>query len=300
VTTAGGKVRAKHVVVATNTPINERFRFHTKMTAHQTYAIGARIPRGTFDQVLMWDDGDPYHYVRLASIEDEDNELLIVGGEDHKTGQEPKPNARYAALEQWLRTYFPQARDIAYRWSGEVMEPLDGIAYLGRDPGSENVFVITGDSGNGMTHATVGALLVTDLIMGRSNPWSSIYDPGRKPLKETLVFLKEQGNNASQYASWLGRGDVQGVDEIAPGEGALLRQGMQKLAVYRDDDGGLHTHSAACPHLGCIVQWNAADKTWDCPCHGSRFSRFGAVLHGPAIANLAQAKLDEKRKAASG
>jgi glycine/D-amino acid oxidase-like deaminating enzyme/nitrite reductase/ring-hydroxylating ferredoxin subunit len=294
VTTPGGRVHARHAVVATNTPINERFRFHTKMSAHQTYAMAALIRRGTFEQVLMWDDGDPYHYVRLASIEDAEHELLIVGGEDHKTGQERDPDARYTALEDWLRTTFPQAGRIAYRWSGEVMEPLDGIAYLGRDPGSANVFVITGDSGNGMTHATIGALLVSDLIAGRTNPWSAIYDPGRKPLKETLEFLKEQGNNVSQYASWLARADVETVDAIPPGGGALLRQGMQKLAVYRDDAGALYARSATCPHLGCIVQWNAVEKTWDCPCHGSRFSRFGAVMHGPAVTDLALAVVPEK------
>jgi Rieske Fe-S protein len=191
-----------------------------------------------------------------------------------------------------VRDHFPQAGEIVHRWSGEVMEPLDGIAYLGRNPGNESVYVITGDSGNGMTHATAGAMLVSDLIVGRPNAWLATYDPARKAFKESLEFLKEQANNAAQYTDWVSGGDVSDVNEIAVGEGALIRDGLKKIAVYRDDDGGLHAHSAACPHMGCIVQWNTSEKTWDCPCHGSRFSRFGSVLHGPAVSSLAAAEID--------
>lgn len=280
------KVRADHVVVATNTPINDRVKMHTKLAPYQTYAIAARIPKDSMPKILMWDDGDPYFYVRTAEY-DEREDLLIAGGCDHKTGQEPDPEDRYGALVGWLREYFPQAGEIAYRWSGEVMEPLDGIAYLGKNPGSERVYVITGDSGNGMTHATAGAIVVSDMIVGRRNPWLATYDPARKAFKETLEFVKEQANVAVQYADWVSGGDVASTDEIPPGEGALLRDGLTKLAVYRDDDGALHAHSSVCPHLGCIVQWNSTEKTWDCPCHGSRFTRYGGVLHGPAISGLA-------------
>jgi glycine/D-amino acid oxidase-like deaminating enzyme/nitrite reductase/ring-hydroxylating ferredoxin subunit len=289
VTTSGGKVTADHVVVATNTPINDRVKMHTKLSPHQTYAVAARIERGSMPRLLMWDDGDPYHYVRTAEL-DEYSEVLIVGGEDHKTGQERNPEDRYAALIAWTREKFPNAGEITHRWSGEVMEPLDGIAYLGRNPGNDRVYVITGDSGNGMTHTTAGAILIADLIAGRPNRWLATYDPSRKAFKEALEFAKEQANNAAQYTDWISGGDVGGSDEIARGEGALIRDGLKKLAVYRDDDGTLHAHSAVCPHLGCIVQWNTSEKTWDCPCHGSRFSRFGSVLHGPAVTALAAAE----------
>lgn len=284
-TTAGHKVRADHAVVATNTPINDRVKLHTKIPAYQTYAIATRIPRGSMERLLMWDDGDPYCYVRTAEL-NEQEDLLIAGGQDHKTGQEANPENRYAALIGWLRKHFPNAGDIAYRWSGEVMESIDGIAYLGRNPGSTHIYVITGDSGNGMTHCTAGAILVTDLILGRANPWLAIYDPARKAFKEAGVFMREQANVAAQYADWVSGGDVATIDEIAAGEGALIREGLKKLAVYRDEEGAVHAHSATCPHLGCIVQWNAAEKTWDCPCHGSRFTRYGNVLHGPAVSGL--------------
>jgi Rieske Fe-S protein len=287
VTTTGGRINADHVVVATNSPINDRVVMHTKQSAYQTYAVAASIPRGSMPRALMWDDQEIYHYVRLADGVNEAEEFLIVGGEDHKTGQETDPNERYAALEKWTREHFPKAGPITHRWSGEVIEPLDGIAYLGRNPGSKNVYVITGDSGNGMTHTTIGAMLVSDLIIGRPNPWIATYDPARKPFKEGVEFVKEQANNAAQYVDWISGGDVDDAHDIPPGEGALVRDGLTKVAMYRDDDGALHARSAVCPHLGCIVQWNRAEKTWDCPCHGSRFTKYGSVLHGPAVSDLA-------------
>jgi glycine/D-amino acid oxidase-like deaminating enzyme/nitrite reductase/ring-hydroxylating ferredoxin subunit len=287
VTTTGGKIVANSAVVATNTPINDRVAIHLKQAAYQTYVVAARVPRGAIPHVLMWDDGDPYHYVRIAASEDEDTEYLIVGGEDHKTGQDPHPERRFDALGRWLRERFPMAGPVSMHWSGEVMEPLDGIAYLGRNPGNREIYIITGDSGNGMTHATAGAILVADLIMGRVNPWLHTYDPARKAFKETLEFVKRQSNVAAQYMDWISDGDEPGAAAIPPGEGALIRSGLKKIAAYRDQEGALHCHSATCPHLGCVVQWNRAEKTWDCPCHGSRFSAYGSVLHGPAVSRLA-------------
>jgi glycine/D-amino acid oxidase-like deaminating enzyme/nitrite reductase/ring-hydroxylating ferredoxin subunit len=289
ITTGTGRISADHVVVATNTPFHDRVVLHTKQAAYQTYAIAASVRRGALPRALMWDDADAYHYVRLASGATEEEESLIVGGEDHKTGQEVDPMQRYAALESWLREHFPQAGPVTHRWSGQVMEPLDGIAYLGRNPGSDCVYVITGDSGNGMTHATIGAILVSDLILGRPNAWLATYDPARKSFKESVEFIKEQANTVAQYADWVSSGDVLDVDAIEKGDGAVIREGLKKLAVYRDEDGSLHARSATCPHLGCIVRWNAAEKTWDCPCHGSRFTKYGSVLHGPAVTGLAVA-----------
>jgi glycine/D-amino acid oxidase-like deaminating enzyme/nitrite reductase/ring-hydroxylating ferredoxin subunit len=293
ITTATGKIIADAAVVATNTPFNDRVAIHVKQNAYQSYVIAALVRQGSLPHVLIWDDGDPYHYIRVTPGTDDEHDLLIVGGADHKVGQEPHPEKHYRELEVWLRGRFPQAGPLAYRWSGEVMEPLDGIAYLGRNPGSRNVYVITGDSGNGMTHATIGAMLVSDLIMGRQNPWLSIYDPARKPLKEALHFIKEQSNIAAQYTQWVSGGDETSAAALAPGEGALIRSGLKKLAVYRDDEGALHCHSAKCPHLGCIVQWNSTEKSWDCPCHGSRFSAYGSVLHGPAVSGLSAVEEDD-------
>lgn len=295
VTTPSGRIRADAVIVATNTPINDRVAIHVKQNAYQTYVVAALIRKGELPHALLWDDDDPYHYVRLTATDAPDQELLIVGGEDHKTGQESHPEMHYRALEIWLRERFPTAGALAFRWSGQVMEPLDGLAYLGRNPGSKRSYIITGDSGNGMTHATIGAMLVSDLIMGRRNPWFKLYDPARKPFKQSMEFIREQSNILRQYGDWLTEGDEPSVAAIEPGGGALIRRGLKKLAVYRNEGGELHARSATCPHLGCVVQWNSTEKTWDCPCHGSRFSAYGAVLHGPAISGLASA--DEELQA---
>jgi nitrite reductase/ring-hydroxylating ferredoxin subunit len=202
-------------------------------------------------------------------------------------GQDSHPEHRYDEIEQWVRQRFPMAGAVAYRWSGEVMEPSDGPAYLGRNPlDGQNVYIITGDSGNGMTHCTIGALLVTDLIMGRRNPWESIYSPSRKVTHGLSDLVSEQANTLSRYGEWMTGGEVESAQEIAAGEGAVIRDGLRKLAVYRDAQGGLHTLSATCTHLACVVHWNSAERSWDCPCHGSRFDTEGAVLHGPAAEPL--------------
>lgn len=284
VTTTNGRIRADAVVVATNTPFNNLVVMHTKQAGYRTYVIGMRVPKGSVPRILLWDTGDPYYYVRLETPDpDAEHEILVVGGADHKSGQETYPEHRWAELERWTRRRFPMAQTVEYRWSGEVMEPADGVAFLGRNPMDKgNVYVITGDSGNGMTHCTIGAMLITDLIMGRNNPWASLYDPARKVLHGLADFVSEQANVIAQYGEWLTGGEVDSVQEIAAGEAAIVRQGARKLAVYRDEHGELHALSAKCTHLGCVVHWNSAEHSWDCPCHGSRFAIDGEVLHGPA------------------
>jgi Rieske Fe-S protein len=163
------------------------------------------------------------------------------------------------------------------------METIDGLAFIGPNPlDRPNVFIVTGDSGMGMTHGTIAGILLTDLILGRENPWATLYDPSRKTLGALGRFVKENLNVARQYGGWLTGGDVDSPAQIKPGEGAVIRRGLTKIAVYRDEQGASHEHSAVCPHLGGIVHWNDAEKTWDCPCHGSRFDRLGGVLNGPA------------------
>lgn len=299
--TASGIIRAKAVVVATNTPFNDRVVMHTKQAGYRSYVIGVRVPRGSVPPMLLWDTSVPYYYVRLADAgADAPYELLIAGGADHKVGQDVRPQHRYGELENWVRARFPMAGQTDFRWSGEVMEPADGLAFLGRNPmDSGNVYLITGDSGNGMTHCTAGAILVSDLIMGREHPWAALYDPARKPLHGVGNFLREQANTLAQYGEWLTGGEVESAREIAHGQGAIVREGMRKLAVYRDSDGGLHVLSATCTHLGGIVAWNAAERSWDCPCHASRFDVDGDVLHGPAVAPLPAETLHEPLATAS-
>jgi glycine/D-amino acid oxidase-like deaminating enzyme/nitrite reductase/ring-hydroxylating ferredoxin subunit len=285
------EVRAQAVVVATNSPFNDRVVMHTKQAPYRTYALAGRIPKGSLTPALYWDTPDPYHYIRLQEMDAPATyDLLLVGGEDHKVGEDD-PAARLACLEDWARAHFPQLTEIEYRWSGQVLEPDDCLGYAGRNPlDDDQVYVISGDSGHGMTHGTLGAMLVRDLILHRPNPWEKLYDPGRVTLsKESLQeFVSHNAVVAKDYTELLTSGDVASADEIAPGSGAVLRHGLSKVATYRDPEGQLHECSAICPHLGCVVHWNNLESSWDCPCHGSRFDALGHLLMGPANSDLAR------------
>jgi glycine/D-amino acid oxidase-like deaminating enzyme/nitrite reductase/ring-hydroxylating ferredoxin subunit len=287
-TKTGKTVTAAALVVATNTPVNDRVIIHSKQMAYRTYVIGVEIPRDAIEPILLWDDDMPYHYVRLMRGKETGvNDLLIVGGEDHKTGQHEDGGAPFGRLERWTRERYPIVGEVKFRWSGQVMEPYDKLGYIGHNPADgKNVYVITGDSGNGMTHGTIGGILCTDLIMGRKNEWETLYEPKRKTMSASLDYTKENLNTAAQYRDWFARGDVASADEIRNGTGAVLRRGLKHVAAFRDAEGVLHEKSAVCPHLGCIVRWNHVEKTWDCPCHGSRFNPTGKVLNGPSLGDL--------------
>ncbi len=285
-TSEGRTVTADAIVFATNSPVNDWVKIHTKQAAYRTYVIGARVPAGAVRHGLYWDNLDPYHYVRLAA--DKGGETLIVGGQDHKTGQADDQEERFAALVTWTRERFPMAGEVVYRWSGQIIEPNDYMAFIGRNPGDGNIFIATGDSGNGMTHGTIAGMLISDLIVGREQPWAKLYDPSRVSLRATPEFLRENLNVAVQYRDYVTPGEVTGPEALARGSGAVMRDGAKKVAVYKDEDGALHMRSAVCPHLYCIVDWNDTEKTWDCPCHGSRFDRYGKVVNGPAISDLSE------------
>jgi Rieske Fe-S protein len=297
-TESGFTVNAEALVVATNTPINDLVAIHTKQAPYQTYVIAARIPSGSVTRALYWDTPDPYHYVRLQRIGRGANayDLLIVGGEDHKTGQKDDGRRRFGALERWTRLRFPMIESIEYRWSGEVMEPVDGLAFIGRNPmDASNVFIATGDSGNGMTHGTIAGMLLTDLILKRESDWARIYDPARVSLKSLPELAKENLNVAAQYVEYIKPSQVDSVEEIRPGHGAVVLRDGLRVAAYRDDAGVLHERSAVCRHLGCLVNWNSTETTWDCPCHGSRYDALGHVFQGPANSDLAEVpKAEEK------
>nr|MBA3403477.1 FAD-dependent oxidoreductase [Gemmatimonadaceae bacterium] len=298
-TTDGHVIIANSIVVATNTPVNDWVILHTKQSAYRTFVIGANVPRGSVPRGLYWDTSDPYHYIRLHEVDtaldpERTDEILIVGGEDHKTGQEDDAEERFKSLEDWTRERFPMVKSVEFRWSGQIIEPVDHMAFIGKNPGTdEHIFIATGDSGNGITHGTIAGILLTDLIIGRKNPWSKLYDPSRVTLRATGEFLKENLNVAGQYKDWVTGGDVDSYDDIAPGTGAVVKRGRKKIAVYRDDKGDVHERSAVCTHLYCIVDWNTAERTWDCPCHGSRFDPYGQVVNGPAITPLPQVEMEE-------
>ena len=287
-TAEGHVVRARHIVVATNTPVNDVVTMHTKQAAYRTYVVGVALEAGAMPHVLLWDTPDPYHYVRVANGPD-GKDVLIVGGEDHKTGQDENEDAdtRFKRLLEWTRKRFPVKDKPLYKWSGQVMEPIDAMAFIGRNPGdAENVYIATGDSGNGMTHGTIAGLLITDLIAGRENPWAKLYDPSRITPGAAKEFARENLNVAAQYGDLVTGGEVDSTEQIARGSGAIVRRGLSKVAVYRDSGGTLIERSAICTHLGCVVRWNDGEKSWDCPCHGSRFDPQGKVLNGPAIKDL--------------
>lgn len=285
-TARGHKVECGALVLATNAPAGDRVAISAKQSAYRTYVVALRVPAGSVPRFLYWDTLDPYHYVRTQGMDGYD--VLIVGGEDHKTGQGDDQEARcFERLEAWARERFPMGQNVEYRWSGQVMEPVDGLAFIGREPyGEGNIFIATGDSGNGMTHGTIAGMLLRDLILGRDNPWETLYSPTRISLRAGAEFAREQLNTAVQYTDHLTPGDVTSVEEIEPGCGAIVREGLRQVAVYRKGDGTLLKRSAVCTHLGGIVDWNDLEKTWDCPCHGSRFAPDGHVVNGPALKDL--------------
>lgn len=296
----GFEVKANYIVVATNTPVAGPLITHLKQWPYRTYAIAAKIPKGSIQPTLWWDTGDqdvpwaekPYHYIRIEEGTDE-HDYLIVGGEDYKTGQEDREEIpaekRYERLESWAKAHFKGITGVAANWSGQVINTVDGCGFTGKNPGSDTTFIITGDTGNGITNASIGARLITDLIEGRKNKYEAVFDPSRHVMPHTPgKYLQEVGNMVRQYGEWLMPGDHKTMEELKPGEGAVLREGVKKIAVYRDENDKLHTCTAVCPHLGAIVQWNADEKTFDCPAHGSRFTPLGKVINGPSNGNLGE------------
>ncbi len=253
-------VTANAVVVATNTPINDLVAIHTKQSPYRSYVIGASVPRGSVADGLYWDTLDPYHYVRLQKRSSEegaktnpmlppDTDILIVGGEDHKTGQAEDQAERYARLEEGSPAPVPDDGGCGI----SVVGPGDGDdrrpGFHRPQPGDEpGIFIVTGDSGMGMTHGTIAGILLTDLIQGRANPWASLYDPARKTLKALGEFTKENLNVARQYGDWLMGGEVGSASEVQRNSGAIVRRGLSLVAVHRDEHGVVHERTAVCPH----------------------------------------------------
>jgi hypothetical protein len=289
-TEGGPSINAQHAVFATNSPVNDKVAIHTKQTPDRTYAIAGRVPRGSVPDILLWDTYDAYHYVRLQELDD-DSDWLIVGGEDHRSGEANDMDQRFARLAEWARKRYPGLGKAEYSWSGQVMEPVDFMPYSGRNPGDETIFVHTGDSGQGITNGVAGALTIAALVAGSETPWAQVFDPSRKPAGAPAIaeFARGQAGVVRNLTEHARPGEITSEDELGPGEGGILRSGLSKLAVYRGTDGAIIRRSAVCTHVGCIVHWNGFEKCWDCPCHGSQFAPDGAVLNGPAVKPLAAA-----------
>jgi glycine/D-amino acid oxidase-like deaminating enzyme/nitrite reductase/ring-hydroxylating ferredoxin subunit len=292
-----GMVLARDVIVAAHVPISNRIFLHTKLAAYRTYAVGVEIPRAAGDghargtlpgEGLFWDLDDPYHFVRSQEVSD--RTYLIVGGEDHKVGEIEDTTALFARLENYVRQRF--GREVAptdYRWSGQIVSSADGLPYVGRNSLSSHVYVATGYGGNGITQGTLAAAMLRDVVCQRPNRFTSLLDATRiKPLASARSFISENADYPKHLLEdRLPRPGKEGLADIEPGEGEVLSLDGERLAVYRNANGELSALSPVCTHLGCNVHWNTTEKSWDCPCHGSRFDPHGRVLNGPAVSALA-------------
>jgi glycine/D-amino acid oxidase-like deaminating enzyme/nitrite reductase/ring-hydroxylating ferredoxin subunit len=287
----GRTIRFHEVFFATHVPLQGSAGtfgaalFQTKLGLYSSYAVRARLTGARLPELIWSDTADPFHYLRVEH--DADGISCIFGGEDHKTGDETHTEQCYADLERYLDKILPGA-EVTHRWSGQIVEPVDGLPYIGR--GSENQWVATGFSGNGMTFGTVAGVMIRDAMTNRSNPWEKVFDPGRKTASALADYLREHKDYPVRLIA-----DRFGVEEgdpasLAPGSGKLMEHDGKRVAAFRDDGGALQTCSAVCPHLGCIVAWNDAEQTWDCPCHGSRFKANGDLLAGPAEKGLERLK----------
>jgi nitrite reductase/ring-hydroxylating ferredoxin subunit len=253
--------------------------FQTKLALYTSYVLGAKLPRGTVPEALFWDTTDPYYYLRIDPRSDDD--YAIFGGEDCKTGQEDDPKLVFNRLEDQLKKVLPEA-EVQDRWLGQVVETDDGLPLIGENAGQQ--FIATGFCGNGFTLGTLSALMVRDRYLGRKNPWFDLFAVNRKQFHGgTWRYITEN----LDYPYYMLRDRLAGaggdsLDDLKIGEGKLLKLDGKKTAAFRDTDGKVTLSSPVCTHLKCIVHWNDADKTWDCPCHGSRFKATGEVFSGPA------------------
>lgn len=290
-TTSGGRISANHIVVATSTTLNETVRVHVRQLAYRSYVIGATIDKGSIAPALWWDTGDqhsahstsPYHYARIQPL-NEHHDLLVCGGEDQKTVTAEMNEAveadRFAYLEAWAYDHFPALKEIVYHWSGQLAEPVDSLGYIGRNPGDSNIYIVSGDAGNGLTYASIAGILIPDLILNKKNPWEDLYNPSRTPVQVLGEFLSDSADMSLQYLDYRMPGDEDSEHSLSNNDGAVLRIHGRRIAVYRDTKGDLHAHLASCPHLGCGLRWSAFERAFSCPCYGKKLPERLTVSSG--------------------
>lgn len=287
VETTRGLFTATDLIYATHIPPGVNL-LHLRCAPYRSYAMAVRLEGGNYPKDLAYDMYDPYHYYRTQRVNGQDH--LIVGGEDHKTGHEENTESCFLRLESHVRKYFSVA-GVVNKWSSQYFEPADGLPYIGHLPGHpENIYVATGYGGNGMTYSSVAALTLRELLLNEEPRYAGLFDPNRiKPVAGFTNFIRHNANVIKQFAGkWFAGEKLQQLAELAPGEGRIVTYNKEKIALYKDGDGGLHAVNPVCKHLKCGVQWNTAERSWDCPCHGARYSYDGKLLTGPADADLEQ------------
>jgi glycine/D-amino acid oxidase-like deaminating enzyme/nitrite reductase/ring-hydroxylating ferredoxin subunit len=287
----GHVVHCEHIVIATHVPLQGKTGtaaaalLQSRMAAYNTYAVSARVPGDVATPASFWDTSDPYYYLRLH--EEGDELVAVFGGEDHKTGQVSDTAERFARLDQKLAEILPMRR-AAEHWSGQVIETSDGLPFIGET--APRQYVATGFAGNGMTWGTYSAMLIRDAVVGRMNPAMEVFKPSRGPTLGAVGTYLRQNVDYPRYfvQDRLRPGEAASLDEVPAGSGCIVRVEGRRVAAFRSSEGELKCCSAVCPHMGCIVHWNDAERTWDCPCHGSRFSSEGKLMAGPAESPLAE------------
>ncbi|KAJ5544956.1 hypothetical protein N7535_006657 [Penicillium sp. DV-2018c] len=281
----GQEVIASQVVQATCIPL-QKLAVIAQLEYFRSYCIAVRVPKGYVEDCLIYDQAEQYKYVRLTKCDDKED-YLVVGGCDHKVGQEDT-SGRFEELEEWVRARFTKAGAVDYKWSGQIFEPVDYMAYIGKNQGSKNVYIITGDSGDGLTHGTLAGKLIADEIAGEPNEWAQLYNPSRKisVAKSLPTMMTHDLEINAQYKRFL-QSDITDIEDLVPGTGGVLNKNLgNPIAVYKDENGRVHKRSALCPHMKGVVCWNNTEKSWDCPVHGSRFGKDGVCIDGPAKGNL--------------
>lgn len=292
VVTATGRIKAQHVVQATLLPMHDPAGFFARASPSRSYAIAVQTPEPVPEGMYLSAD-TPTRSIRPHR--DGDDTFLLFGGEGHKVGQDSNTRQRYEALEQWARQTF-HANSIRFRWSAQDYIPADGVPYIGKlYPGADQMWVATGFKKWGMTTGTVAGMILTDLIGGKENHWAPAFEATRLKLGASAKkLLQENADAAKRFASdHFQTASAPDVQTLSEGEGAIVRAGDETVAAYRDTGGKLHAASSTCTHLGCVVAFNAAERSWDCPCHGSRFDLDGRVLQGPAVDDLPKMKLED-------
>ena len=285
VSTPEGNLIAKAAIIATNFPFLDRGLFSARCHMHRSYlialSIAGELPEGTFisaDEPLR----------SLMPHRAGEGPLLLVGGEGHRAEESADPIERYARLEAWARERFP-VTSLDYRWSTQDALPVDGVPYVGRlTPLSRNLYVATGFGKWGLSNGTVAGEILADRLLGRDNSWAKVFNSNRfKPRASARRFVGENLRSGARHLRSRLATTGSSLPELGRGEGVVLEVDGETVAACRDDRGEVHAVSAVCTHAGCLVGWNGADRTWDCPCHGSRFDRTGKVLQGPAVEDLA-------------